>query len=394
MPIKQLSGVAVTAVNGGLGRRAPDDQGVSAIFFHGYTGPTSPATFGTAPRRVVSLAAAEALGITEAWQLSSTQLTHYHISEFFRFAPNGELWLMFIPPADVRTTATLLNEIQTAAAGRVRRIGHVNTYATDLYASLPAALDSAADSLWNTGRPAYSVVETNANGSLVETRRFVAKIVAQDQATLRVITSTPTGQLPTWARNASCMGTYLGVRAGFPSNESAGWVRTKNIQTANRFLTPAFTDESLLSSKDKAARETINGDQLIMLRDFTDYPGVYFENDCTQALATSDYLNVADVEVIQEAHREARAAATPFVNGPITLLADGTIDGGDAADIETAVGAGLREMARAGKISGFRVVLDTTTDVAGTGRIALRISIQIRPNTSYIDISLGFVASL
>jgi hypothetical protein len=400
MPRVKLSGPEFKVVTGGLGRITANDQGVSALIFHGYSAPTAPTAFGTAPRRVESLSAAEALGITSAWQLSSTQVTHYHISEFYRLAPRGELWVIFVPVGDVRTTAQLLNELQRSAGGRIRRFGHVNSYGVDLAAGLISALDTDADSLLAQQRPAYSVVETNVIGALADARRFIVKIAAQDDGVLRAISSTPTGTKPAWVRNASCIGTYLGIRAGYSPNQSAGKVSTKDL-TAGSYLggavfqQPAFTDEVLVSSLDIAALENRKGDQVIMLRTFTDYPGVYFEDDYTQTLYTNlDFRKVANIEVLQSALRRVRTAIIPFVNSEVTLTTSGSIDPATAEEWQAAGQSEIRAMIAAGELSGGRVSIDTESDIVISGNINGEVQLQLRPNAEYFTIKIGFTATI
>jgi hypothetical protein len=92
----------------------------------GATAPTGMAL--NVSKRIISLAQAETMGITKAYDTAQSVLCNYHISEFFRRNPNGVLWLRLVAQGLTMTamlapantyTKTLLAE----ADGKIQMLG-------------------------------------------------------------------------------------------------------------------------------------------------------------------------------------------------------------------------------------------------------------------------------
>ena len=391
MPAVARPGVRISIKNGGLGRRTPSDDNISALIFMGYTGPTSPITFGTAPRRGFTLTDFEDLGITSAWQTSSTQLTHYQIDEFFRVNPSGELWVMFVPGGDLRTIAELLQELQTVAEGTVKRVGFVNSYAsTTLIGSLVTALPVQED----RGTGLYAMVEQNTLATLADNRSRISKVVLQDTGYLRVITgvAAPTA-LPAWVLNSTAMGTVLGRRAflDVASDLLRRDFDEANLQTDSRFITPGFSDATLLSSKTDAALDLIEGDRVIYATKVAGLPGLYLSNGHTLATLTSDFAYSNNVETILKARRVVLAAMNPLVGSKFRLN-NGVMDQLDVDRLETAAREPLGFMKADGEISNYDVELQQSATTVDS--FSLVITIVPIGTARVITITMGFTRSV
>jgi hypothetical protein len=85
-----LSKVTVNVGKDGLGRRAPNKDKISGLLFFSAALPSG---FSSTNRvqKVLTLSDAETLGIAEG--SANFDVHWYHISEYFRMNPEGELWL-------------------------------------------------------------------------------------------------------------------------------------------------------------------------------------------------------------------------------------------------------------------------------------------------------------
>ena len=167
-----LSSVKINVAGGGLGRRAPNQDKISGLVF--WNG-TVPAGFSSNKhQKVYTLAEAEALGIVDA---TNSEAEHYHVSEFFRLNPEGELWIQWngsVADPDF----TELVEFQTAASGEIRQMGVVSPAVYD--GAEPTAIQAQLD-LMNDDSPCSVLftaeMQTLSVGSLPDLRTLSANKV-------------------------------------------------------------------------------------------------------------------------------------------------------------------------------------------------------------------------
>lgn len=378
--------VSFTISDGGLGRRSPSADGVAAIVFYDLT---KPGTFGEF-ERVFSLAQAEALGITSAWQATSgsEQLTHYYIDEFYRLEPSGELWLGFFDPGGAETLQAYLERLAVAAGGQIRLLALAGTYA--------ATLDTALQAFFTAQLVRQQPVDTIlVEGPITRSNesRAIARVVAQDRGAMEELAGVATGAaLPTWVQRGSGIGAALGLLARKPVNESLGWPRTSNLSSGTRWARIGFTDGTLLAAKTQAQLDTLHEGGEIFVRTFPNLTGAYFQGDPTRALATSDYSNIANNRAVHKALRIASATLTPDVNRPVLIdPVTGRLDPITVDYFESGLRRALTEgLVNTGEISGIsEVFIDPAQNLLATDKLEVLIRLVPTGSASEIAVTLG-----
>lgn len=96
-----FKGPVTNRLNGGLGRRTPSADGVGLLVCGGVA--TNLYALGTVVK-LIQVKDAENLGINAAYDANNAILVHHHISEYFKYHPNGTLFLMVVAQGTSLTT--------------------------------------------------------------------------------------------------------------------------------------------------------------------------------------------------------------------------------------------------------------------------------------------------
>src|SRR6185312_15544106 len=106
---------------GGLNRKLPGEDHISAIIFYATI---TPAGFATQKIQVVNqLLDAEALGIVNTeGAATDLQILHYHVSEFYRINPGAKLYIAIYDSPVGALTFAEIETVQNFAEGEIRNM--------------------------------------------------------------------------------------------------------------------------------------------------------------------------------------------------------------------------------------------------------------------------------
>ncbi|MBR3568208.1 MAG: hypothetical protein IKN94_08045 [Salinivirgaceae bacterium] len=119
--------------------------------------------------------------------------------------------------------------------------------------------------------------------------------------------------------------------------------------------------------------------------------GYYFGRD--NMCSTDDYRILAHGRIIDKVQRIAAQAYLPFVETPIRMNADGTVNATDAAYIEATLENAVRA-AMSEQISGIKVSVPLTQDVINTSTLSVDVKVQPLGYLTWITVTLGLATSL
>lgn len=412
-----LPAVIVSRTDGGLGRKAPSQDGISGLivgFNAAYTGLiTKNWKFG-------SLAEAEAAGITEALDRSARVLVWHHIREFFRFSQSTLYVRTVLQPAIggavtapitysdmLSPSGTHAPSLLAFASGEIRQLAVVMNPDAATYqptATTSGGLDShvaagiaqgqalalAADA---DNRPILVVLEGRNFGGTLSTLTDLRTLNADRVAVF--IGHDPLVRGLDSVYNWSAMaGTALGLIAKAGVHENIGWVSKFNLTDAAQGLYP----DAMLSAGTLVSglgnMDSTHDKGYIFPRRFTGRAGVFVNDDPTCGAATSDFSQIRYCRTVDKAKRGCYLAYLDFVNSPIYLASDGTILPGDVRTIENAAESVLRTMQASGEISAFDVFVDPAQPVLATGNVNVRIAIVPVGCANRITIPIGFTPKI
>lgn len=416
-----LPTVTITRLTGQLGRLGADSgEGVAALVMGGVS-VVSGVQLNTS-YRLFSLKAAEDLLIDEDYDTDNAVLVHYHISEFFRMNPAGELHIRLVAQGTTLEEMcdkdeTHLKQLLVDGAGRIRKAGVVLNPEAGYTPTLSGGLDAdvvnaipkaqeLADEEFAADRPLNNIViegrEFNGSvGSATDLRalaggpyRDVSVCIGQD--------ADKADDDALFAKTA-CVGTYLGVATNkLPSQSFARPISSNNLtDTANsRFLSAQLSSGALLSSLSLGEQNALHNFGYVFTRSFNGYDGVYFNQSSNCVPVTDDYNSSELRDVMNYAVRIVRPVLIPYINSTLPVESGtGRIDKGAAKGIEADVRSVLTAMAN--EVSSIStVVIDPALDDLGApypsflsdGILRVVIGLVPKGKAEQILVSIGYTA--
>lgn len=400
-----MNDVKVTKRNGGLARRNPSTDMVTGLIAHGVAVVNKIALGET--KRLYSLNDALALGINAAYDTANSVQVYYHISEYFRINPNGELYVMLVAqattfsdmadPAAAATAKKLLND----AEGAIRILGVAFNPAPAYEPVLLDGLDSGV--LAAVAKAQLLAVEMEAQNTpvdaiIIDGREFNGTVAAaKDLRSLSAptvsvcihrdkgITANPKG---------SAVGTLLGIASLARVNENVGWVAKFNVNNVNAgvYLQAATTNNNAaMSTLSPADQETLNGKGYIFLRKISGYPGVFFNDGHTCTLLSDDYAYIENNRTINKVVRGVRTALLPSVSSPLEVDEEtGRLSAETAKGFEATAESVIDQMRSDREISGGGAYCDEKQNVLATSEVAVDVDAVPYGTSRKIKASVGF----
>lgn len=379
-----LSSVKINVAGGGLGRRAPNQDKISGLVF--WNG-TVPAGFSSNKhQKVYTLAEAEALGIVDA---TNSEAEHYHVSEFFRLNPEGELWIQWngsVADPDF----TELVEFQTAASGEIRQMGVVSPAVYD--GAEPTAIQAQLD-LMNDDSPCSVLftaeMQTLSVGSLPDLRTLSANkvtvVLAQDGGGKG-------DALATSLSISMCnVGAALGTLSSASVQESIGWpAKFNSLSNGTEMEVLKYGTGELISTLTDVQQGALKDDGYLIARKYQpNIAGSYWERVPTSVVATSDFAFIENVRTVDKAIRLVSAALTPQLQSGVRLNAAGTMAEDSVGFFQDLALSPLTDMQASGEISDREVLIDPTQDILGTSTLYVTIKILPVGIAEFIEVTIG-----
>jgi len=388
-----LSKVTINVGEGGLGRRAPNEDKVSGILFYNDTPPSGWAANET--KLVYTLEEAEALGLIST--LVGSEHEHYQVSEYFRINPEGELYIGYYDvPAGAYDFAELLS-IQVFAAGKIRQCA-IYANALAFLAAQTALIQTQVDLIDATGGRLSVLYGADMTGFIDpttlpdlrgDTAAKVSVIAGEDGGAVGAALAVSAGfSIP-------ALGACLGAVSLSGVEESVGHVRKYNVSNGTELEVPSLANGDLISSLSASILGAIKDDGYTILRKYTpQLSGSYFERMPTAIAATSDYAWIEYNRVIDKAIRAVESALTPELNATLLLNDDGTLTDDTIGYFSDLCNTALEGMQADREISGKNVLIDPAQDVLATS--TLEVTVQILPLgvAEFITVNIGFTANL
>lgn len=317
---------------------------------------------------------------------------HYHIAEYFRLQPQGNLYVGIFATA---YTFAEIATMQTFAQGTIRQFGvFVNGHAgatsdmTTIQAVLAGMVTNHQPSqvLYAPNIQAVSDLTTLTDLTTFTNDR-VSWVIGQDGGNLGNFLFLTTG------KSVTCLGATLGSVSLSKVSENIGWVQKFN-QAALELNTIAFANGTLYSAVTSGLLSAINSKGYIFLLKHIGTSGSYYNDSWTATAVTSDYCTIENNRTADKASRGIRTILLPQLSGPLQVNADGTLTADVIANYKALCNVVLQAMLAAGEISASKVTINPVQNVLATS--TLNISVQIVPVgvARQITVTIGFTVSV
>jgi spore maturation protein SpmB len=318
---------------------------------------------------------------------------YYHISEYFRLQPQGNLYVgIYAVPGSY--TFTEITTMQTYADGKIRQIGVFKDSAAFASADITAihnvcAANVAAHkeivALYGADLSGMSDISTIADLSSL-TANYCSAVISQDGGALGATLFYATG------KSVTTLGATLGAVAKAKVSHSIAWVAQFNISNGTECDVLAFANGVLFthSSVTDSLLSALQNKRYIFLRKFVGVAGSYFNENSTSISTTSDYAYITDNRTIQKATRGIYSSVLPALNSPITLKSNGTLSDEAAAYFQGLAESPLNDMVRNGELSGFSVNVNVSQNVLSTGVLVINVTLVQVATGRNIVINIGY----
>lgn len=329
---------------------------------------------------------------------SKQAIWHYHISEFFRIQPQGNLYVGFY---DVPGTYNY-NEVttmQSFANGRIRQIGVYKDGTAFAPADL-TALDLVCKSNISNHKELIGILGADISATvdlstLADLRTLTANnaaiCIAQDGAALGAFLYKTTG------KSITALGAMLGAAALAKVSESIAWVEKFNMSNGTELDVIGFANGQLykdLTAINENLVTLLQNYCYTFLRSFVGVSGSYWNDNKTAISNTSDYSSIRMNRTIQKAQRVTYISLVPALSSPTDLNADGTLQDTTIAYFESLAEKGLQQMQRDAEISAFTVAINPAQNILQTDKLIVTISIVPKGVAANIQVNIGFNVSI
>lgn len=322
---------------------------------------------------------------------SQIDIIHYHISEYFRAQPKGDLYVGIYPNSSDFAEITTM---QNYSLGKIRQIGIYKqaTFATSQTALIQTQLDLCYDNykpLEGIYQPDFSTITdlTTLPDLHTLTSENVSVCLGQDGANIGNQLYFATG------KSIGCVGIMLGAVSSAPVNESIAWIAKYNM-ASDELDTLAFANGTLYTNLSDGAIINLDGKGYVFLEKQIGINGSYFDNPYTCISLSSDYSFVYLNRTINKASRNLRSFLLPTMASTLRLNPDGTLSEDVVGYYESLCARSLDVMVSAGELSSYGVIINPVQNVLATQE--LRITVELLPTgtANNIVVDLGFTTAI
>ena len=328
-----LEGTKINKIDGGNGRLSATNARIflmiGAISLVGSTLQANEAV------KLIQTKDVEAVGITPAFDANNKVLAHYHVSEFFRNAPEGTLY--FLPVAEGATIAqalpTVLQTLKTYP--EIKGLGFFG-FADQTLTSVFGLVESLQEDLVGEAKKSGILIdsvllEAGEKGALTfnnypdfttKSAENISVIIGQDR---------DIADLETEYAAHSSIGSALGMLAVRQISENLGStdiINKPEDRKAEKFysLTDSATGKFVnvgLSTGEKLSELTdlqiksLQDKGYILIGSYVGAAGMYFSGSETCTSSTSKYSTIENNSVWNAAARLIREALAPYIKGKV-----------------------------------------------------------------------------
>ena len=395
-----MQNLTITRTNGNIVRSLSGEDHISGLVFYSATLPVADEGVDgfTATERIhaiSSLPTAEKYGITADAAAWETKVLHHILDSIFNMNPGVSLYVGIFKPAAGANAFSEIKQIQNYAGGRLRQVGVWNG-AVELSDTLVNSLQSVRTTLEAQNKPlsilyAPKVADvTKLPTDLAKIgRNGVSVIISQDGAGVAAELYADAGNAG--KASVSDLGDLLGAVSKAKVHQSIAWVE----QFPTNISVAGFGDGTKYRDLDTATIEELDAARYIFGRTYDGLAGVFFNDNHTLDVGTSDYAYINDVRTMDKAVRGVRTYLLPKLGRPMQVDAStGKLERTVVEHLITTGNKALEDMAKAGELSGYKFDIDPDQNILATSRlrgVIKNVAVGVMRN---LDLEIGFAPSI
>ena len=329
---------------------------------------------------------------------SRLAIWHYHISEYFRVQPKGNLFVGIFAYPNTFDFAEITT-IQNFAQGKIRQIAVYakwRNFISNAVADIQAIdeqiktnndANHAPLSALYAGKMVDIDLTTLSNLQLLSANK-VSAVISQDLAGQGGFLYITSGQ------SITTIGATLGAVSLSKVSDDIAWIGKYNISNGTECDTIGFANGQKLSEVSQGLVNLLDDYRYIFLVKYVGIAGSYFNDSHTSIVVSSDYAYIENNRTIDKAIRGVYASLLPDLNSPLVLNADGTLSDNTVAFFESQASTNLTQMVRDSELSAFDVVIDPSQNVLSTSTLVIAVKLVPIGVARQITINIGFTLSI
>jgi hypothetical protein len=330
---------------------------------------------------------------------SKLAVMHYHISEYFRINPKGNLYVGVFPvPVSTYDFEEILT-MQNYANGAMRQVAVYKDAATTASGIVTdtTALQAVAETLEGLHMPisvlyaanikAISDISTLENLSTA-TNENVSVTISQDgggQGADLYVTS---------GKSITNIGALLGTVSKSSVSDSIAWIELYDVSNGTECEVAAFANGDLYTSYSQSLLNTLNSYRYIFLTKRVGLNGTWWNDSHTAVTQSSDYAYIENVRTIDKAIRGIYSGLLPKLNSPLVLNSDGTMTDNTIAILTAAARPNLDQMVRDTELSAYAITIDPDQDVLTTSELVIAVQLVGIGVARNITVNIGYTISI
>jgi hypothetical protein len=326
---------------------------------------------------------------------------HYHISEYFRIQPKGDLYIG-IYAVSGGIDLSKLEEVQNFALGEIRQIA-VYDHNTTFASGQIGTLQSSAVALANAEKRCSVLYAADYSGltlSALPNLRALASdrvsVVIAEDATIDTLGEKSIGKdlVDEKAYSITCIGAALGAVSLASVSENIANIERFNLVQGIELLEPGFAEGTKFKAIGEALETQLHDYGYIYIKNHQGISGTYFNDSSTAEAATDDFAYIESVRTIDKAIRVIRTALLPKLNGQLLVDAEGKLSFTTISIFESLAQKPIDGMITAQELSDGKIVIDPDQDVLGTSEIAVTAELIPVGIARKIVLKIGFTTAL
>lgn len=324
---------------------------------------------------------------------SEFDLMHYHISEYFRIQPKGELYVGIYAVADATTFASV-TLMQNIALGKIRQMG-VYQSTTTFAGTQVTALQAVVNANATVHKPLEIIYQGKMTSATTLTGLADMRALAAPNVSVVLGQDGANRGYKLWLSHAysiGIVGTTLGAVAFAKVSDDIAWIAKFNVSNVE-FDTLAYANGYVYSAQSDGTNDNVNTLGYIALKKF-DIEGSYFNDSHTATPVSGDFAYIENNRTYNKAIRGLRAFLLPQLASPLKVKADGTLSEDTIGYFESLCDRALAEMLRNSELSAYGVVIDPSQNVLSTSELVISVSLVPVGVARTITVNVGFTLSI
>lgn len=387
----ELAGVKIEKLQGGLGRRTPSTDSHVALLIKPISTLLDAVVANSGKGlTLTSLSQAESLGLTVSASANGTNPFYDDISEFFRLAPEGTLYLYNDhTPANI---VSFLKQNKDIKGFAIIEDSLVVTQATIIASMQTAVIDTLA---FENRLIDFGIIALN-NFSYAQGINLT-ELVAPQISVLVV------------GQGKVAAGSLLGMLAVRKVNENVGSVNILNKPLEKRgfadysltdvnkglWLDAKLTNGTSISALTKTQIQQLEAYGYIYAASYEGYPGAFFTNSKTCISEASDYSNIENNRTWNKAARAIRLALIPEVKGIVKKNpTTGFIKSTTVSRWTGIANKALEQLVIDDEISGFSNFINPNQVVNGSKPVTIKSEVTADGIVHEFEVALGLTNSI